>query len=77
VRTRKLLGLCVAILGLVLVATSLSAPVFHYGLPFNEGIVAAVGLVFLAVGLIVLVTEIFEGWVSRSQAALVDGLQAG
>jgi hypothetical protein len=77
VRTRKLLGLCVTILGLVLVAASLSAAVLHYELPLDSGAVAAIGLVFLAVGLIVLITEIFEGWISRSQAALVDGLQAG
>lgn len=74
-RTRKLLGLCLMILGLVLVAASLSAALFHYALPLSNGLVAALAVLFLVVGPIVLSTEILKGWLSRSQAALVDGLQ--
>jgi hypothetical protein len=65
------------ILGFVLVITSVSAVVFRYSLTAGNGLVAIVGVLFLVVGLVILITEIVEGWLSCSQSALVDGLQAG
>jgi hypothetical protein len=53
------------------------ASVSHYLLPLGNILMTAVGIPLLAFGLIVLITEILEGLLSRSQAALVDGLQAG
>jgi hypothetical protein len=50
---------------------------FHFVLPVSSVLAVGVAVLFLVVGLIVLVTELFEGWLNRSQAALVDGLQAG
>jgi hypothetical protein len=36
-----------------------------------------VGIVLIIVGLVLLVTEIMETWLTQGQSALVDGLQAG
>jgi type IV secretory pathway VirB3-like protein len=76
-RPRKLLGLCLTTLGPATVAVPVGSAVFHVVLPVNSILVAAVAVLFLLVGLIVLVTELFEIWLNRSQAALVDELQAG
>jgi len=39
--------------------------------------VAIIGVLFLVVGILIFITEMFESWLSHNQAALVDGLQAG
>ena len=39
--------------------------------------VAAISIPILALGVIVLIMDILDVWLSRGQAALVDGLQAG
>jgi hypothetical protein len=72
-----LLGLVLAICGLSMVGASLSAAMLHYTLPSSNVVVAAFALVLLVIGLIIVLTEVFEKWLTRSQAALVDGLQAG
>lgn len=76
-RARRLVGLSLTALGLVLVAAALSAGILHYALPIDTGWLAVLAVLLLVIGLIVLITELLEGWLSRSQAALVDGLQAG
>lgn len=76
-RARRLLGASLTILGFVLATGALMASVSHYLLPLGNILMTAVGIPLLAFGLIVLITEILEGLLSRSQAALVDGLQAG
>jgi len=76
-RSRRLLGLCLTALGLVLVAAALSAGILHIELSIGIGWLAVLAILLLVIGLIVLITELLEGWLSRSQAALVDGLQAG
>ena len=76
-RTRKLLGLFLATLGLVLPAASLSVAVLYYNLGIGSGVVAAMGILFFVLGVEVLITDILEVWLSGGQAALVDGLQAG
>lgn len=45
--------------------------------PFNSTMIIILGVLLLVVGILILVRELFESWLSRSQAALVDGLQAG
>jgi len=37
----------------------------------------AVGTLLCLAGLVLLITELLEAWLSRGQKALVDGLQAG
>ena len=76
-QTRRLFGLFLTTLGLALFATSVSAAVFHCNLRIGSGVIAAISILFLALGAIVLIMDIFEIWLSRGQAALVDGLQAG
>ena len=76
-RTRKTLGLCLAILGFVLANASLSAVFFQYSLPAGNGPAAIAGASPLTVGLTVLIADMLEGLLSRSQSALVNGLQAG
>jgi len=76
-QTRKTLGLCLTILGLVLVVASLSAVFLHYSIPGSNGLAGIVGALILIIGLIILITEMLERLLSRSQSALVDGLQAG
>ena len=46
-RKRELLGLFLKNLGLMLVATSLSATVLHYAPGVGSGVVAAIGILFL------------------------------
>ena len=75
-RPRKLLGLCLTTLGPAIVAVPEGSAVFHVVLPVNSILVVALAVLFLLAGLIVLVTELFEMWLNRGQAALVDGLQA-
>jgi hypothetical protein len=76
-RARRLVGLSLIGLGLVLIAAALSAGILHHTLPIGTGSLAVLAVLLLVIGLIVLITELLEGWLSRSQAALVDGLQAG
>jgi hypothetical protein len=76
-RTRRLFGLFLTTLGLALLATSVSAAVLHFNPRMGSGVVAAISILFLALGVIVLLMDILEVWLSRGQAALVDGLQAG
>jgi hypothetical protein len=76
-RARRLVGLSLTGLGLVMVAAAVSAGILHYALPIGPGWLAVLAVLLLVIGLILLITELLEGWLSRSQAALVDGLQAG
>jgi hypothetical protein len=76
-RTRRLVGLSLTALRLVLVAAALRAGILYYALPIGIGWLAVLAVLLLVIGLIVLITELLEGWLSRSQPALVDGLQAG
>jgi len=76
-RARKLIGGSLTVLGSVLANGALMATISHYVLPLSNVVMVTVGILLLAVGLIVLITEMLELWLSRGQAALVDGLQAG
>jgi hypothetical protein len=40
-------------------------------------ILAALGSILFLIGIVLLIMELFETWLSRGQRALVDGLQAG
>jgi cell division protein FtsW (lipid II flippase) len=75
-RLRKLLGLFLTTFGLALVAIFLNASMFRTMLPVSSVLLIALAVILLAVGLLVLVTKMFERWLDRSQTALVDGLQA-
>jgi hypothetical protein len=46
-------------------------------LPLGNSLVGGIGVLLLIIGLIVLITEILESFLTRGQTMLVDGLQAG
>jgi len=76
-RTRTLLGLVLVICALFTLGASLSAAILHYALPAGNVVVAAFAVAVFVIGLIIALTEVLEKWLTRSQAALVNGLQAG
>ena len=45
--------------------------------PLNLTVTIILGMLLLVAGILMFITEMFESWLSHSQAALVDGLQAG
>jgi hypothetical protein len=65
------------VLGVVLIGFSLGSMLAHYALYPNLPLLGVAGAVLLVIGLLLLVTELIETWLSRGQTALVDGLQAG
>jgi uncharacterized membrane protein YidH (DUF202 family) len=65
-----LLGLATCVGGLVLWIISARSL-------FDSSVTMILGILFLAVGILIFITEMFESWLSHGQAALVDGLQAG
>ncbi|MGA2784134.1 MAG: hypothetical protein ABSF09_05495 [Candidatus Bathyarchaeia archaeon] len=65
------------VVGLLMLAAGLGSWLLGMSLPVNSTVIVILGTAALVVGLIMFVTELFESWLSRSQSALVDGLQAG
>lgn len=63
--------------GFVILAFSILSLVLHYAAFGSVTVVAVAGVILLVVGLLLLITELMESWLSKGQAALVDGLQAG
>ena len=45
--------------------------------PLDSWLGITLGAVLVLVGLALMVTDLFEKWLSQGQRALVDGLQAG
>ncbi len=76
-RAKMLLGLALFVCGLLMMIGSLGAAMLRYALPTDNFIIAAFAVVLLVIGLIIVLTEVLERWLTRSQTALVDGLQAG
>jgi hypothetical protein len=76
-RMRTGFAVLLIITGIGLISLSVGSLIFHSSLPLNSLLALGVGIVLLLAGLLLLVTELVETWLSRSQRALVDGLQAG
>ena len=76
-RKRLLIGGCILVIGLIMIASSMIAFISHLALPLVNALVGGIGVLFLIAGLLVLIAEILESFLSRGQVALVDGLQAG
>lgn len=64
-------------LGIVFIALSIGSMIAHYTPSLNPTILSVLGALLLVIGLLLLITELMETWLSRGQTALVDGLQAG
>ncbi len=76
-RTRGLIALVIMSLGTFLIAFSIGSLLVHFSSFPNITIVAAVGAIIFVIGLLLLVTDLMENWLTKGQTALVDGLQAG
>jgi zinc transporter ZupT len=76
-RPRSILAIAMMVLGILLAVFSIGFYLFHISSALNLALFGVVGAVLLVVGLLLLITELIETWMSRGQTALVDGLQAG
>ncbi|MGD0177479.1 MAG: hypothetical protein ABSC50_11705 [Candidatus Bathyarchaeia archaeon] len=76
-RTRVLVALVLMALGVVLIAFAILSVLIRSAPFANVPILAAAGALLLVIGLLLLITELMENWLTKGQAALVDGLQAG
>jgi len=63
--------------GVTLLAFSLWSLIVHYAVFGGALAIALAAAVILVVGVLLLIMELMESWLSKGQAALVDGLQAG
>ncbi len=72
-----MIALIIMMLGVVLVAFSIGSMLAHFSSFPSIPVLGAAGAILFVVGLLLLVTEIMESWLSKGQTALVDGLQAG
>lgn len=64
------------VIGILLVAFSVRSFLVH-STSLGTSVTGAIGAVLLAVGVLLLITELMVSWIGRGQTALVDGLQAG
>ena len=76
-KIRKAIAIILMLIGSLTCIAGLLSWVISASSPFNSIVIVILGTVTLVVGILVLVTEMFESWLNRSQAALVDGRQAG
>ena len=64
-------------LGVSCIGLAIGLLLTRYAAYVSVPILAAVGALMLVIGLLLLITEFMENWLSKGQTALVDGLQAG
>jgi uncharacterized membrane protein YcjF (UPF0283 family) len=64
-------------LGIVLIAFAIVSILIQYALFANVPVLGVGGALLLVMGVLLLITELMEDWLSKGQTALVDGLQAG
>ena len=76
-RMRFLIASCILAIGVTLIVSSVIGSILRDTLPLGNSLVGGIGVLLLIIGLIVLITEILESFLSRGQTMLVDGLQAG
>ncbi len=65
------------VLGVVLIVFSIGSMLAHLSPFLSIPALGVAGAIMFVVGLLLLMTELMESWLSKGQAALVDGLQAG
>ena len=76
-RTRGIIALALIALGIFLIALAIGSMLTHFAIYASAPILAAAGALVFIIGLLLLITELLENWLSKGQTALVDGLQAG
>ena len=75
-KSRVVFAVIIVFAGILLVVVSLLSVVEGASM-LNWVIPLAVGALLCVAGLVLLVMELLETWLSKGQKALVDGLQAG
>ncbi len=76
-RARATVALVTIVLGIAFVVFALGLMMVYSWSSLNVYAVGVIGALLIVVGLLLLVTELMEAWLSRGQSVLVDGLQAG
>ena len=76
-KKRLLIAGCIIAIGLILIASSITASILLDTLPLGNSLLGGIGVLLLIVGFFLLISEIFESLLTRGQTMLVDGLQAG
>jgi len=76
-KLRKAVAIILVLTGLLTFVAGLSSWIVKAYSPFSSTVMIILGVLLLAFGIIVMIIERLESWLSHSQAALVDGLQAG
>ena len=76
-QVRKAIAIVLILLGLVTCVAGLASWIISTRSPFVSSPIIILGVLFLVVGILIFITEMFQSWLSHSQVALVDGLQAG
>jgi hypothetical protein len=64
-------------LGVALIALSIESILGHFTSFPSIPILGVAGALLVVIGLLLVITELMETWLSKGQTALVDGLQAG
>ena len=72
-----MVALAMMALGVVLIGFAIISMLNRSILLANVPVWAVAGAILLIIGLLLLITELLENWLTKGQAALVDGLQAG
>ena len=72
-----MVALALMALGVVLIAFAILSVLIRSAPFANVPILVAAGALLLVIGVLLLITELMENWLTKGQAALVDGLQAG
>ena len=76
-KLRKAVAIILVLTGLLTFVAGLSSWIVNAYSPFSSTVMIIFGVLLLGLGIIVMIIERFESWLSHGQAALVDGLQAG
>lgn len=76
-KVRKAIAIVLILLGLATCVVGLTLWILSANSPFGSSMIIILGVLFLVVGILIFITEMFESWLSHGQAVLVDGLQAG
>lgn len=76
-RTRGILAIALIVLGIFNIALAIGSMITHFGSYASAPVIAGAGTLLLIIGVLLLITELMENWLSKGQTALVDGLQAG
>jgi uncharacterized membrane protein len=76
-RTRGIVAVALVALGVFLIAIAIGSMLTRFTTFADAPLLAVGGTVVFIIGLLLLITELMENWLSKGQTALVDGLQAG